>query len=148
MYISTMLHRCILWWQSCGYGNYVIGMHVSSVWLIKAVSNYIGCICEQIWKEQWGMKAYITINVTKWHCSIICIKLVIPIKIFLTSVMHLKWAAIFGYMYAKGRPLYSNDVVCLHQVTVPLHQETVSPFWLHHIQSKLYDTKRNIISNS
>ena len=39
--------------------------------------------------------------------------------------MLLKWAAVIGYMYAKGGPFYSNDVIWLHQVTVPLYQKTV-----------------------
>ena len=54
--------------------------------------------------------------------------------------MPLKWAAIIGYMSAKGGPFYSNDVIWLHQVTVPLHQGTVPLFWVHQIH-------RNTIQN-
>ena len=62
--------------------------------------------------------------------------------------MLLKWAAVIGYMYAKGRPFYSNDVIWLHQVTVPLYQETVLLFELNQIQSKWFDTKLHFIRNS
>ena len=50
--------------------------------------------------------------------------------------MPLKWAAIIGYMQAKGRPFYFNDVIWLHQVTVPLYPGTVPLFELDQIQSK------------
>ena len=36
-----------------------------------------------------------------------------------------------GLAMARGRPFYSNDVIWLHQVTVPLYQGTV-------LLSKLY----------
>ena len=101
---------------------------------IKPASNNAGCICEQIWKEQCCMKTYIAVNLTKWYCSKICIKLVTTIKNVLTFVMPLNWAAIIGYMSARGRPFYSNDVILLHQVTVPLHQGMVPLFGLHQTQ--------------
>ena len=47
---------------------------------IKPASNDLGCICEQIWKEQCRMKAYNTINRTKWYCSKLLIRLAIATK--------------------------------------------------------------------
>ena len=41
------------------------------------------------------------------------------------------------FILAKGGPFYSNDVIWLHQVTVPLHQGTVPLFWVHQILSKI-----------
>ena len=66
--------------------------------MIKPASNDFVCICKQIWKEQFRMKAYITINQTKLYCPKLCIKLIITMKNFFTFVMPLKWAAIIGYM--------------------------------------------------
>ena len=94
------------------------------------------------------MKAYITINRTKLYCPKLCIKLIIPMKNLFTFVMPLKWAAIIGYMQAKGRPFYSNDVIWLHQVTVPLNQETVPLFELHQIQPEWCDTELHFTRNS
>ena len=71
----------------------VIYIHV-----IKPASNDYGCICKQIGKEQFRMKAYITINRTKLYCPKLCIKLIITMKNFFTFVMPLKWTAIIGYM--------------------------------------------------
>ena len=101
---------------------------------LKPASNDVGCICEQIWKEQCRMKTYIAVNLTKWYWSKICITLVKTIKNFLTFVMPLNWAGIIGYMLTKGRPFYSSDVILLHQVTVPLHQGMVPLFGLHQTQ--------------
>ena len=53
--------------------------------------------------------------------------------------------AIIGYMQAKGKPFYSNNVIWLHQVTVPLHQGTVLLFVLRQIQSN--DVTQIIISS-
>ena len=66
---------------------------------IKTASHDVGCISKQFWKEQCRMRAHITINRTKWYCSIIwiCIKLIITIIVF-TFVMPLNRAAIIGYM--------------------------------------------------
>ena len=55
------------------------------------------------------------------------------------------WAAIIGYSLARGRSFYSNDVILLHQVTVPFHQGTVPLFELHQILSN--DMKQNCISS-
>ena len=66
--------------------------------IVKPASNDFGCICKQIWKEQFCMKAYITINRTKLYCPKLCMKLIITMKNFFTFVMPLKWAAIIGYM--------------------------------------------------
>ena len=65
---------------------------------IKPASNDFGCICKQIWKDQFRMKAYITINWTKLYCPKLYIKLIITMENFFTFVMPLKWAAIIGYM--------------------------------------------------
>ena len=66
---------------------------------VKLASNDFGCMCEQIWKEQCRMKAYITINWTKWFCSKSLIKFIITMKnTFFTLVMPLKRVAIIGYM--------------------------------------------------
>ena len=59
--------------------------HITSVyteWLsiLKPASNDFGCICEQIWKEQCRMEAYIAINWAKWYCSKLLIRLVITTK--------------------------------------------------------------------
>ena len=114
----------------------------------KPTSNDFGCICEQSWKKQRSMEVYITINRTKSYCSKSLIKLVITTENVFTFVMLLKRAALIGYMQAKGRPFYSNDVIWLHQVTVPLYQETVPLFELNQIQSKRCDTKLHFILNS
>ena len=66
--------------------------------LVKPASNDFGCICKQIGKEQFRVKAYITTNRTKLYCPKLCIKLIITMKNFFTFVMPLKWAAIIGYM--------------------------------------------------
>ena len=101
---------------------------------VKPASNDVGCICEQIWKEQCRMKTCIAVNLTKWYCPKMGIKLIITIKKFLTFIMPLNWAAVIGYRFARGRPFHSNDVILLHQVTVPLHQRTVPLFGLHQTQ--------------
>ena len=102
-------------------------------------------MCEKNWKEQCHIKTYIAINLTKWYCSKIYIKLVITTKNFLTFVMPLNGAAIISYRLARGRPFYSNDVILLHQVMVPLHRVTVPLFGLHRIQSN--DMTQNCISS-
>ena len=104
---------------------------------IKPASNNVGCICEQIWKDQWGMKVWISMNRAKWSCSRICIKLVITIENYFTFVKPLTWAAIIGYMKSKGRPFYTNDVIWLNQVTVPLYQRTVPLLELRQIQMEM-----------
>ena len=55
---------------------------------LKPASNDFGCVCEQIWREQCRLKAYIAINRTKWYCFRICIKLVLTMT-KLTSLWHL-----------------------------------------------------------
>ena len=59
--------------------------------------------------------------------------------------MLLRWAAVIGYMWAKGGPFYSNDVIWLHQVTVPLYQKSAPLIELNQIQSKWCDTKLHFI---
>ena len=74
----------------------------------------------------------------------ICIKLIITIKHFLTFAVPLNWPAIIDYRSARARTFYSNDMIWLHQVTVPLHQGTVPLFGLHQIPSN--DMTKNCIS--
>ena len=88
---------------------------------------------------------YIAINLTKCYCFKTCMKLVTTIKDFLNFIMPLNWAAIIGYRLARGTPFYSNDVILLHQVTIPLHQGTVPLFGLHQTQSN--DMTQNCISS-
>ena len=52
---------------------------------LKPASNDFGCICKQIWEDQCCMKACTTINMTKWHCLKMCVKLIITTKTFLPS---------------------------------------------------------------
>ena len=72
----------------------------SSIWHLSfsLASNHFGYTCEQIWKEQCHMTAYIKINKTKWYCSKICIKVVIRMtKLYLPSLclLTLKWLGLF-----------------------------------------------------
>ena len=134
---------------TCITMNYISKIKSESILnTVKLASNDVGCICEQIWKEQCRMKTYIAVNMTKWYWSKMCIKLVITINNFLTFVMPLNWAAIIGYRLARGRPFYSNDVILLHQVTVPLHQGTVPLFGLPSNTIKWYNTTLHFIWNS
>ena len=84
----------------------------------------------------------------KWNSSKICRRLVISTKNIFAFIMPLKWAAIIGFMQSKGRTFYSNDVIWLHQMKIPLHQGKVPLFWVHQILSKIYDTKSHSIWNS
>ena len=122
-----------------------VHLHGAGTWKVKLASNDVGCIREHIWNEQCRIMTYIAINLTKCYCFKTCMKLVTTIKDFLNFVMTLNWAAIIGYRLARGRPFYSNDVLLLHQVTIPLHQGKVPLFGLHHTQSN--DMTQNCISS-
>ena len=73
--------------------------------VIQLASNNVGCISEQIWKEQCRMKVYTTINMTKWRCPRIGLKLVNTTKNF----FYLRYASkVTGYHWlhvSKGRTI-------------------------------------------
>ena len=68
---------------------FVVKFRLHQVHFVKTASNDFGCICKQIWKKQFRMKAYITISRTKLYCPKLCIKLIITMKFFLHSLCHL-----------------------------------------------------------
>ena len=91
MLFSLLLTRTYCWKDSGIAAD--LKRHGAQVMSLKPASNDFGCICKQIWKDQFRMKAYITINWTKLYCPKLCIKLIITMKNFFTFVMPLKWAA-------------------------------------------------------
>ena len=58
------------------------------------------------------------------------------------------WFDFIRWHVRKGRPFYSNDVIWLHQVTIPLNQGTVPLFELHQIQPEWCDTELHFTRNS
>ena len=72
---------------------------------LKPASNDVGCICEQIGKEQCRMKAFIAIDMNEWHCSKICIKWLITTKNFL-YLRYASWVSSYHWLHvSKGRTI-------------------------------------------
>ena len=75
----------LAWHHTANDGSFVEMTTFSFQWMVfheikfKPASTDLGCIYEQLWKEQCRKK-HIKINRTNWYCFRICIKWVITIK--------------------------------------------------------------------